>query len=37
VLIAAAALALSLKWKVKELVALGTAAGILVHWGSHPV
>jgi chromate transporter len=38
VLLAAAALALSLKWKVKEpyLVGLGAAAGILLHWGSHP-
>jgi chromate transporter len=37
VLLAAAALALSLKWKVKEpyLVGLGAAAGILLHWGSH--
>jgi hypothetical protein len=38
VLLAGAALALSLKWKVKEpyLVALGAAAGILLHSGSHP-
>ena len=38
VLLAAAALALSLKWKVKEpyLVGLGAAAGIFLHWGSHP-
>jgi chromate transporter len=38
VLLAAAALALSLKWKVKEpyLVGLGAVAGILLHWGSHP-
>jgi chromate transporter len=37
-LLAAASLALSLKWKVKEpyLVGLGAAAGILLHWGSHP-
>jgi chromate transporter len=38
VLLAAAALALSVQWKVKEpyLVGLGAAAGILLHWGSHP-
>jgi chromate transporter len=38
VFLAAAALALSLKWKGKEpyLVGLGAAAGILLHWGSHP-
>lgn len=38
VLLASAALALSLKWKVKEpyLVGLGATAGILLHWGSHP-
>jgi len=38
VLLAVAALALSLKWKVKEpyLVGLGAAAGILLHWSSHP-
>jgi chromate transporter len=36
VLLAAAALALSLKWKVKEpyLVGLGAAAGILLHWAA---
>jgi hypothetical protein len=39
VFLAVAALALSLKWKVKEpyLVGLGAAAGILLHWGSHPL
>jgi chromate transporter len=38
VFLAVAALALSLKWKVKEpyLVGLGAVAGILLHWGSHP-